>query len=106
MKRVLLITDEESHRLLYGRGLAKHFQLEFASSTSGGYGDIDAVVYDVPKYPKKEDYHWLEELRVPIVVLTPEMGLPLPKAEKQCVLAYPARMNDILKALAKLGACS
>ena len=103
MKKIMLITDEGSHRLLYGRGLAKQFDIEFASSASAAHATIDAVIYDLPKSPKPEDYKALERLQIPIVILTPEIKLPLPKLSKGCVLQYPVGIDQMLQALIMIG---
>ncbi|MBI4606193.1 MAG: response regulator [Planctomycetes bacterium] len=106
MQRVLLVTSEGAHRVLYGKWLREHFEVELATSTAGGYGDVDAVVYDVPKYPRWEECAWVEDLGVPVVVLTREPGLARPRGEKCSVLTYPVRMEKLLEALVKLGLCS
>jgi len=106
MKTVLLITAEESHRLIYEPALKQCFAVVCRALASGAPLEVAAVVYDLPKHPAPEDFHWLEELGVPVVVLTPKRSLRLPKAPSQRVLTYLVRGGDILKALAELGVCS
>ena len=106
MKTVLLITAEESHRLIYEPALKQCFAVVCRALASGAPLEVAAVVYDLPKHPAPEDFHWLEELGVPVVVLTPLKALRLPKARLQRVLEYRVRTDQILKALAELGVCS
>ena len=59
MKTVLLITAEESQRLLYEAQLKKHFRVVCAESTKDAPTEVDAVIYDLPKYPSSEDFECL-----------------------------------------------
>lgn len=104
MTTVALITAEESHRLIYETGLKKR-QVSVTSlrSTEGAPRDVDAVVYDLPKYPSPDEFRRIEELGLPTVVLCPIKGLPMPKASKQRTLAYPVKTEQIIQALEELG---
>jgi hypothetical protein len=103
VKRVLLITGEEVHRHLYERGLGEHFTVECATSARSASGDVDAVVYDLPRNGSTLDFAWLAKLTVPVVVLTPTQWARVPETAKRRVLVYPVRMAQILQALSKLG---
>ena len=106
MKTVLLITAEASHRMIYEPALKKNFTVVCAASPHGATKEVAAVIYDLPMRPASEDFRWLEEVGVPVVVLTPKGSLHLPKAPAQRILEYMVRAADILKALAELGVCS
>ena len=106
MKTVLLVTKEESHRMLYERGLGKHFAVMYSASPQDFAGAVDAVVYDLPKYPSGGSFRWLVDLDVPVVVLTADERLRFPEISKRSILVYPVRMNQVLEALAKLGVCA
>ncbi len=88
MKTVLFITTEPVHQALYERQLKKHFCVELLPSVAGDAGKVDAVVYDIPKYPSSVDLEWLEALDLPIVVLAPDPVVHVPKHAKQHVLYY------------------
>lgn len=106
MKTILFITREESQRALYERGLKEHFQVTVCASRKDAPDEVDAVVYDQPKYQSAAELHWVEALGVPVVVLTPDARLRVPRAAKSAVLVYPmVRMDEILEALVKLGVC-
>jgi hypothetical protein len=68
--------------------------------------DVAAVIYDLPKERSIIDFRWLKSAALPVVVLTPDRRLQLPKSSRQHVLEYPVRMDQILKALLKLGVCT
>jgi len=104
--KVLFITSEPRHRVLYEKGLRTHFTVEFSSSAESEKSDMDAVVYDIPTRHSAGDIRWLRSVDKPVVVLTPEDELPLPKAANRCVLTYPVSMDRILKALSELGVTS
>jgi hypothetical protein len=106
MKTVLLITREEIHQKIYEPALKKNFTVVCASSTHGAPREVAAVIYDLPKYPPAADFRWLEELGLPVVVLTPMKRLGVPKARLQRVLEYMVRTDQILKALSELGVCT
>jgi hypothetical protein len=103
LKKVLFVTQEPCHRILYEKGLRHHFQVVFSPSTEGAAGDVDAVVLDISRRHRETDLDWLRATEKPVVVLTPEDELPLPKAMTRCLLTYPVGMDRILEALAKLG---
>jgi hypothetical protein len=103
MKTVLLVTYEPRHRLLYEPGLKKHFQVEYRTRASAGGGNVDAIVYDIPSRQTSVDLRWLQQLEVPVVVLTPEDTLYLPSTPGRRVLTYPVRLHQILRALQELG---
>jgi hypothetical protein len=102
-KTVLLVTTNEAHRKLYTRGLARYFEVEFNPKSAGGSGKVDALVYDIPETRASFDIKWLKSLDLPVVVLSPEDGLPLPSSPKRCFLTYPVKMDQILDALKRLG---
>jgi hypothetical protein len=102
-RKVLFITSEPRHRILYEKGLRSHFQVEFSASADSQVGDEDAIVYDIPKRHSPGDIRWLRSASKPVVVLTPEDELPLPKVSNRCVLTYPVSMDGIMQALGELG---
>lgn len=102
-KKVLFVTQEPTHRVLYEKGLRTHFLVEFSASTELEAEDVDAVVFDISRLHSLTDLDWLRSMDKPVVVLTPEDELPLPKVLNRCVLTYPVSMDRILDALAALG---
>ncbi len=103
MKTVLLITSDETHRVLRDIGLKKHFSVEFLSKAQGGHGKVDAVVYDIPMRHTTIDLRWLTDLDIPVVILTPENLFPLPESPTRRVLTYPVSAGEIVHALEELG---
>jgi hypothetical protein len=102
-KTVLFITTEPRHRILYEKGLRAGFELEFQPAGAGRHGRVDAVVYDLPERLSGVDLQWLEELSVPVVVLTSLDEFPLPPSPRRRILTYPVNVAGILRALAELG---
>ena len=102
LKTIIFITLEAAHRLLYEPGLKKHFNVQ----PSIGITDpkrVDAVVYDLSQHPKPIDFQWLEELGLPVVVLTPDLKAPVPQAPRRVILPYPVKVQQIIDALQELG---
>ena len=98
MKTVLLVSENEVHRKLYQRGLAKHFAVEFSAKAG-----VDAVVWDIPTIHSTIDVQWLETIDLPVVILTCEDGLPVSTRPNQRILTYPVDSDQIMHALADLG---
>lgn len=103
MKKLAFVTEEETHRLLYGRGLGGKFEVTFAKSAADIPGGADALVYAIPKSPSEQEFSRIEKAGIPVVVLTPDTRRRLPEAAKRCVVSYPVRVGQILNALAGLG---
>jgi hypothetical protein len=103
MPTILLVTGDPAHRFLYEHGLKRHFQLAFAAPGQAYAGTVAAVVFDLDKEDALEHFAAVARLGVPMVVLTPDEGLPIPKTEHQVVLQYPVSSQQLLQALAWLG---
>jgi hypothetical protein len=103
LKTVLLITSDETHRVLKEIGLKNHFAVEFIAKSRGGSGNVDAIVYDIPMRHSDIDIQWLKELDLPVVVLTPESEFPLPESSLRRILTYPVSAGEIVHALEDLG---
>src|SRR5262245_61562595 len=97
-KTVLLVTPDRRNQVLYETVLARHFNIAFRSTQR-----VDAVVVDIPTLHGSVDLRWLESLKMPTVVLTPEDQLPLPSSSTRSVLTYPVNGDRLLGALARLG---
>lgn len=102
MRNLLLVTTEVSQKVLYQAGLERHFSVACAESAVEVSAEVEAVIYDLPKYSSPEELLWVEELDVPVVVLTSAIWLPLPKAKRQRVLTYPVTVKELFKALSEL----
>jgi hypothetical protein len=102
MKTVLFVTQSPAHRKLYTRGLSKHFELVCVEQPRSLETKVDALVYDMDDAEKTCDLRWLESVDYPVVFLTSRSSLSL-AGKRRSVLTYPVRMDDILRALAKLG---
>jgi len=103
LNTVILITSDETHRVLKDIGLKNHFAVEFIAKSRGGSGNVDAIVYDIPMRHSDVDIQWLEDLDLPVVVLTPESMFPLPESSLRRILTYPVSAGEIVRALKDLG---
>ena len=103
MKTVLLFTTEKTHRRLYEPGLKKHFAVELTDKATRRAETVDAIVYDISTLHSTIDIRWLKSIDLPVVVLTCENALRIPRNPKQRILMYPVRMGQIIEALAELG---
>jgi DNA-binding response OmpR family regulator len=103
LKTILLITTEPQNRLLYERGLKKHFQVVSESSYKQKSASYDAIILDIPQTHKTSNLEWLKKAQCPVIVLTPEDTLPLPISHLTKVLTYPVEIRRLLKALEELG---
>lgn len=103
MRTVLVVTTDVKHRALYESGLEGYFRMRFSAEGDGGEGTVDAFIYDVTGPFDEVDRLWLEGTEVPVVVLTAEEGIPLPHSPRRRVLKHPASLDDIFRALQRLG---
>lgn len=103
MKSVLFVTSKPDHRVIYERGLQEHYEVRFSSSPEGCGAQTDVVIYDIPGKHEPVDLRRLEEIDVPIIVMTPEEDLPVPETGKCRILTYPVHPDQLAEALRDLG---
>jgi hypothetical protein len=105
MKKVLLITGEEVHRTLYGRALRERFdvcQRDVCQRIGASSDRVDAIVYDLSTEHSTVDLRWLEELDVPVAVLTCEDRLGISESENRRILSYPVTPDELVRTLLDL----
>jgi hypothetical protein len=102
-KTVLFVSPSHAHRRLYGPQLSKHFHVECLSQVEGLATRAHAVVYDLEDGKGTIVPAAFDLINLPMVVLTSKDETSLPRAKNRCVLTYPVRLDDILRALERLG---
>ena len=103
MKTVLFVSPSPAHRKLYGPQLSKHFKVECLSRVEGLAARAHAVVYDMEDGKETIAPGALDLITLPTVILTSRNEGSLPRAKNRCILTYPVRLDDILRALEDLG---
>jgi hypothetical protein len=103
MKTVLFVSASPAHRKVYFQGLANHFDVLCVPRYASLDADVAALVYDMDDSERASDLAWLEGLGYPVVLLTSRDATAMPAAGNRCVLSYPVRMDEVLRALARLG---
>lgn len=103
MKRLLFVSPSHAHRKLYAPQLSKHFHVECLAGVECLAPRVHAVVYDMEDGKGTIAPDALDIIDLPVVVLTSKDQESLPRSKNRCVLTYPVRLNDILRALERLG---
>jgi hypothetical protein len=102
-KTVLFVSPSYAHRKLYAPQLSKHFHVECLSRVECLAARAQAVVYDLEDGKETILPAAFDLIGLPMVVLTSKDEASLPRAKNRCVLTYPVRLDDILRALERLG---